>query len=152
MNHPFRDGNKRSAFAAVVAFLRMNGWNFEMQDQVAADMMLELIAEHRDKRWLADRLRAHSKPMPSLELRDFFGMINYEALAAKFASVAAGPINERVASTLEAAKSAPCINEANIGAMHAEKRGDSQSAEVLRQHAVLLTALYRLAEDMGYEW
>jgi len=37
INHAFRDGNKRTAFAAMVVFLRMNGWNFEMPDEHAAD-------------------------------------------------------------------------------------------------------------------
>ena len=61
MNHAFRDGNKRTAFAAMVAFLRMNGWDFQLPDAQAADLMLELIAEHRDKAWLSGRLQQASR-------------------------------------------------------------------------------------------
>jgi death-on-curing protein len=38
MNHAFRDGNKRTAFAAMVVFLRMNGWSFELADAGAAQL------------------------------------------------------------------------------------------------------------------
>jgi death-on-curing protein len=62
MNHPFRDGNKRTAFAAMVGFLRLNGWDFTLPDDQAADLMLELIAERRDKKWLAERLQRFSRP------------------------------------------------------------------------------------------
>lgn len=62
MNHPFRDGNKRTAFASMVAFLHINGWEFKLPDDEAADLMLELIAERRDKAWLASRLRDCCEP------------------------------------------------------------------------------------------
>ncbi len=62
MNHAFRDGNKRTAFAAMVAFLWLNGWTFELPDAYAADLMLELIAARRDKAWLSERLQASSRP------------------------------------------------------------------------------------------
>ena len=64
MNHAFRDGNKRTAFAAMVVFLRMNGWNFELPDEEAAGLMLEMIEQRRDKLWLSFHLteRCRSRP------------------------------------------------------------------------------------------
>lgn len=34
MNHPFIDGNKRIAFAAVDVFLRVNGWRLRVKPMV----------------------------------------------------------------------------------------------------------------------
>ena len=40
INHPFVDGNKRIAFAAVDVFLRINGWRLRRQPaQIYAEMM-----------------------------------------------------------------------------------------------------------------
>jgi death-on-curing protein len=38
-NHPFVDGNKRTAFAVGISFLKMNGYNFNM----AIDELKEVI-------------------------------------------------------------------------------------------------------------
>lgn len=71
MNHAFRDGNKRTAFAAMVVFLRMNGWNFEMADEKAAGMTLELIEQRREKSWFESQIRTASRVTASMELRDY---------------------------------------------------------------------------------
>jgi len=40
VNHPFVDGNKRIAFAAVDVFLRINGWQLQREPmQIHAEMM-----------------------------------------------------------------------------------------------------------------
>lgn len=40
INHPFVDGNKRIAFAAVDVFLRINGWQLQREPmQIHAEMM-----------------------------------------------------------------------------------------------------------------
>ncbi len=40
-NHPYRDGNKRVGFLAMVTFLGINGVEFEASD---ADVVAEMIA------------------------------------------------------------------------------------------------------------
>jgi|SRR5579864_3950379 len=53
LNHPFVDGNKRSAFAACVTFLRQNGC--PLRDEAARAALAEqLIAQHE----LTDRSQA----------------------------------------------------------------------------------------------
>lgn len=69
-----------------------------------------------------------------------------------FEGIAAGPVVERVATMMEAGESIVAIHQANVGAMAAEAVGDHSSATILRQHAMLMTALYRIAEELGYEW
>lgn len=40
-NHPYRDGNKRIGFLAIVTFLGMNGYDFEATD---AELIAEILA------------------------------------------------------------------------------------------------------------
>ncbi len=151
-NHPFVDGNKRTAFVACVTFLFVNGWELTSADEVTAEQILGIAEGRIDKAvfelWLSERCKAR----PSTELRDFFASLRYEQLASMFVSLAAGPVHERVASIIEAATAIPAVDEANLGAVAAEQAGDAQNAEILRQHALLLTAMYRIAEDAGHGW
>lgn len=61
-NHPFIDGNKRTAFAAMMVFLRRNGVPFAPPPAEATVAILGLaageIAEAGLARWIGDRLRA----------------------------------------------------------------------------------------------
>jgi death-on-curing protein len=43
-NHPFIDGNKRTAFVALELFLRLNGCTFTVGDPEAVVMMLAMAA------------------------------------------------------------------------------------------------------------
>ena len=57
-NHPFVDGNKRAAFAAMMVFLRLNGVRFAPDPAVATAAMLSLAAGEVDEdglaRWIRD--------------------------------------------------------------------------------------------------
>jgi len=151
-NHPFIDGNKRVAFAAGVTFLFFNGWELAASDETAADSVLALVEGSLSKDGFEAWIQSNVRPRATLELREFFASLRYEQLGKTFEGVAAGPIHERVASILEASSAIPAIYEGNAGAVAAEQSGDKTSADILRQHTMLLTALYRIAEDMGYEW
>ena len=49
INHPFVDGNKRIAFAAADAFLRINGWRLQRAPlQIHADLMQMFESETLD--------------------------------------------------------------------------------------------------------
>lgn len=60
-NHAFVDGNKRTAFAAMMVFLRRNGVPFAPTQADATAMMLALASGEIDEdalaRWIADNLR-----------------------------------------------------------------------------------------------
>ncbi len=157
MNHAFRDGNKRTAFAAMVVFLRMNGWNFEMPDEEAAAMMLEMIERHREKAWLATKLEESCRPRPSIEVRDFFSQLTFEQVksfldSGRSGTDAAQAHSERAQTMQEALRSIPAIQQAVLGAQAAANNGDQAAADRLYAMSYLMTAMYRLAEDMGYEW
>lgn len=57
-NHPFIDGNKRSAFAAIIVFLGLNGIDFDVPPPEATAMILALaageVAEDGLTRWIRD--------------------------------------------------------------------------------------------------
>lgn len=59
-NHPFIDGNKRSALVAMETFLNINGWELDATNIECVGEMLLLasgsISEAELAIWLADRL------------------------------------------------------------------------------------------------
>jgi death on curing protein len=59
-NHPFLDGNKRTAFAAKMVFLRLNGIRFAPKPAEATAAMMALAAGEIDEdgltRWIAANL------------------------------------------------------------------------------------------------
>jgi len=57
-NHPFVDGNKRAAFVAMMAFLRLNGIRFappsEQATAIILDLAAGLVSEDGLTRWIRD--------------------------------------------------------------------------------------------------
>lgn len=58
-NHPFLDGNKRTAFVVMELFLNLNGWNLDASDADCISMMLTLAAGNLSEEMLAKWLRGH---------------------------------------------------------------------------------------------
>ena len=65
MNHPFADGNKRTAFAATEIFLRLNGSFIDCDSQEAYDHFMQLF-ETNSFRFaeLHSWLEEHVQPLP----------------------------------------------------------------------------------------
>ena len=57
-NHPFVDGNKRTAFASMLVFLGLNGIDFDVPPQDATVMIVALaageVSEESLARWIRD--------------------------------------------------------------------------------------------------
>jgi death-on-curing protein len=60
-NHPFVDGNKRTAFVAVELFLRLNGYRLAAEDAACVLTMLAVAARELDEPAFAAWLREHSR-------------------------------------------------------------------------------------------
>jgi death-on-curing protein len=61
-NHPFGQGNKRTALTAAEAFLHANGWELLVPDRTAfGDHIVELITGDLDEGDFAELLREHSR-------------------------------------------------------------------------------------------
>ncbi|MEO8668853.1 MAG: type II toxin-antitoxin system death-on-curing family toxin [Bauldia sp.] len=59
-NHPFMDGNKRSAFASIITFLGLNEVDFDIPPAEATAIMFALASGDVDEvglaRWMADNM------------------------------------------------------------------------------------------------
>jgi death-on-curing protein len=59
-NHPFVDGNKRTAFASIIVFLGLNGIDFDVAPEAATAIVLGVAAgEINDDglaRWIGDNI------------------------------------------------------------------------------------------------
>jgi death-on-curing protein len=64
-NHPFVDGNKRTAIAVTAAFLRINGFRLGFDDFEAYQFLIQLYQtdQFRFER-LEPWLRQHAQPLP----------------------------------------------------------------------------------------
>lgn len=58
-NHPYRDGNKRISFLAMVTFLGLNGWELDATDADVVSEFLTLAAGSVSEEALADWIRRH---------------------------------------------------------------------------------------------
>ncbi len=58
-NHPFLDGNKRTAFATMIAFLNMNGYELNMTEEVAYNMVMQVAQSEMSKEELFSFLEQH---------------------------------------------------------------------------------------------
>jgi death on curing protein len=65
-NHPFIDGNKRTALASIIVFLGLNGVDLDAPPEAATAMILSLaageIAEDVLASWIADHIRPLDAP------------------------------------------------------------------------------------------
>ena len=61
-NHPFTDGNKRTAFVAMELFLALNGWTLQAGDAECVLTMLSLAAGDLPEDAFAGWLRRNIQP------------------------------------------------------------------------------------------
>ena len=66
MNHPFVDGNKRTAFATTDVFLSLNGHLIDCDDQEAYDFFMQLFETHsfrfaQLRAWLEENVKPITK-------------------------------------------------------------------------------------------
>jgi len=61
-NHPFVDGNKRTAYAAAGLFLQENGWRLDAETEDAVGFMLSVAGGNLHKEEIRIWLEEHSVP------------------------------------------------------------------------------------------
>lgn len=62
-NHPFVDGNKRTALVVMETFLNLNGWELDADNVDCVQEILLLAGGELDEAALAHWLRGHLQPM-----------------------------------------------------------------------------------------
>jgi death-on-curing protein len=66
-NHPFLDGNKRTALVVMETFLALNGLQFSSDNLVLAALVLELAAGEITEDELAEWIRQDLQPFEDIE-------------------------------------------------------------------------------------
>ncbi|MEH2061591.1 MAG: type II toxin-antitoxin system death-on-curing family toxin [Nostoc sp.] len=59
MNHPFIDGNKRTAFAVMLIFLNLNGYTLNLSQEQAYNLVIQLVQKEISKEELSVFLELH---------------------------------------------------------------------------------------------
>lgn len=151
-NHPFVDGNKRAATAAMIKFLHDNGWLFTATADEAEPVILRLASGLMEKAELTAWLRTCAREKPSMELREFFRQVSREQIAEFARAFLSNPSDgEKLASLRDAQTSIPAMRELMEAMLQDGVRGTPMQTQYAMMVGTLL-AIYRLAEDMGYEW
>lgn len=65
LNHPFTEGNKRTAFAVTHEFLWINGWYLKVGRNEAVDFMIKVDNQKPDLIKIASWLKKYSQKMVS---------------------------------------------------------------------------------------
>ena len=60
-NHPFLDGNKRTAFATMIAFLSINGYDLELTQEEAFDLVMRVARGQMSKEEVTVFIKEHLK-------------------------------------------------------------------------------------------
>lgn len=58
-NHPFLDGNKRTAYGAMEAFLRLNGYSLDLSNEEAYNLVMQVAQSEITKEELSGRLELY---------------------------------------------------------------------------------------------
>lgn len=155
-NHPFFDGNKRAAFASMLGFLSLNAWSFDADSAGAEATILGVADGSISKEQLTSWIASHSHAKPNCELRDFFLSIDLESLSRTYLSLSkdspGSTAGEFVASAEEATRAMPVLSSMIDWMIRMETEGNLDGAKEARCLFRYTLALYRLAEDQGYEW
>ena len=61
LNHPFVDGNKRTAFAAIIYFLKINGLKFQADKKIIVNFVLGVEKKKHGLEEIAVWLKKHSE-------------------------------------------------------------------------------------------
>lgn len=155
-NHPFVDGNKRAAAAAMIAFLSDNGWRFDAAVDDAERVFLGLAAGALSKEQFTNWARTQMHQMPRMELREFFRQVNPIRFTNTFRSLLPGetgaPPNEFAQRSTEAMNAMPFLRDLARQQQEAHNRNDKETWDRITMLSVGMMALYTIAEELGYEW
>lgn len=153
-NHPFVDGNKRAAFAAMIAFLTENHWRLDADPPEAEAVILRLASGELDKAAITEWVRSNAHAKPSLELRDFFRFLDVQAHFAQVEAMnLSGSAGEFAATCAEAEQAIPLIRHLRARTEELGGHTDRQvPAATFAGMTLMLVHLYRIAEEQGYEW
>lgn len=59
MNHPFIDGNKRTAFAVMDTFITLNGYSLNLSEEQAYNLVIQVVQRQISKEELSAFMELH---------------------------------------------------------------------------------------------
>ncbi|MCG3130812.1 MAG: hypothetical protein FLDDKLPJ_01585 [Phycisphaerae bacterium] len=156
MNHPFVDGNKRAATAAMIAFLADNGWAFDATPDEAEPMIRRLAEGNLNKESFTSWARTQMREKPKMELREFFSRIDSRSFIERFTSLVVAETGGTTAEWNkryeEALPAMPFLGELAKQQNEARQSGDASGYNRVTMLLIGMITLYAIAEDQGYEW
>ncbi len=118
--------------------------------------MLDVVVGRTTKEQAGHWLEQRSHARPRLELRDFFNAIDVGSFVGAYQAVrpdSDGNSPPQFQATTEDVVSAMPLVQGLIDLNAQAVAGGDEASRLTTAAAILsLTALYRIAEDMGYEW
>ena len=67
LNHPFVDGNKRTAWEAMHTFIEENGYSLQVEHDEIVELMLRIEDKNLGVEQIAQWLKQRALPQPNLE-------------------------------------------------------------------------------------
>lgn len=145
----------------MVAFLQLNGWRLDAGIDDAESIILRTASGAVDKSVLIDWVRINAHEKPRLELREFFALVSTDRLIEQLRAFQLSGKSAQIQVSVDEAKHAiPILQwiDSHTNPVVVSDRLSPADVERIRSEAmfqgmsVLLGSLYRIAEDMGYEW
>lgn len=76
MNHPFYDGNKRTAVTATVAFLEMNGYKIEVTNEELYLFVKKVVEDKMQVKQISEELQHYVRKSKMSEFKKIFREFN----------------------------------------------------------------------------
>lgn len=76
MNHPFYDGNKRTAVISTLSFLTMNGYNITLNNDELYDFVKKVVEEKLSIEEISEKLKSCTKISNFSKLKQLFRDVN----------------------------------------------------------------------------
>lgn len=76
MDHPFHDGNKRTALLATIVFLEMNGYRITGNDEELYNMVKEIVEEKSNIEQIVDKIKPYIRISKMSKFKKAFRYFN----------------------------------------------------------------------------
>ncbi len=76
MNHPFHDGNKRTALLCTIVFLEMNGYRVTGTDKELYNLVKEIVEEKSNIEQISNKIKPYIRISKMSKFKNMFIKIN----------------------------------------------------------------------------
>lgn len=76
MNHPFHDGNKRTALLATIVFLEMNGYRVIGTNKELYNLVKEIVEEKNSIEEITEKIKPYTRVSKMSKFKKIFRLLN----------------------------------------------------------------------------